>query len=243
MKMNPKFAVGMKIVTVSMLMASSFMASAQDNPPIDHGVSSSSEALTGKPLSAVSVTKNTDAVERLRTHLKTINTYSSGFTQMTYEEDGYLLDETSGTMAFAKPGKLRWIATEPFSQTLIADGEKIFLFDPDLNQVTVRPWSDDPRLNPAVLFVSGDDLTEAFSVLSESTGEVELFQLRPHEEGGAIRQLDVQFEGGLPQQMTIHDSLGQKTEIVFTDGSINQEMPQGHFTFSVPESAEVIWDG
>lgn len=188
-----------------------------------------------------------------------LESYSADFTQKTYEQDGYLLDEQTGQIFFAPPGRLRWEAKEPYLQTLVADGETIHLYDPDLNQVTVRPWSDDAAQNPAAVFVSKQDLSSHFLIKKGAVGDSafgesaayegfataasQVFELTPLSPNSSITGLTIRFDLDTPVAMEILDTLGQRTKIEFSNAQLGTELDQALFMFSIPEGAEVITDG
>lgn len=185
-----------------------------------------------------------DASAALQELVDQLDTYSADFTQTTYEQDGYLLDEQSGEIFFSPPGRLRWEAKEPYLQTLVADGEYIHLYDPDLNQVTVRPWSDDAAQNPAAVFVSRQNLSSHFLIEEDgSAPSGRLFNLTPLSISSSITGLSIRFEDSTPIAMEILDTLGQRTSIEFVNAEVGNELDQALFIFRIPEGAEVITDG
>lgn len=189
-------------------------------------------------LSAVSAEEPSSA-QRLQDKMSQLTTFSAAFSQNTIDADGYLLDEIEGKMLFSRPNHLRWEASVPYSQLMVADGESIFLYDPDLEQVTVRRWSNDPSENPAVIFLSGSDLDADFIVSSDD----ETYELIPRAENTTIFSLTVEFDDDVPTAMTIEDALGQKTQIEFQSPEIGIELDAEIFRFDIPEGADVITDG
>lgn len=177
--------------------------------------------------------------DMLQKQLDSLTSFSADFEQTTYEQDGFLLDEQSGQLLFARPSQLRWEAVAPFAQTLVADGVDIYFYDPDLNQVTIRPWSDDPGQNPAAIFLSDRALVEHFSIAMEDG----VFVLTPNSERTSVEKLRLSFDGAVPEFMEILDSLGQITSIRFSEQNIEPEIDPQAFQFLVPENAEVITDG
>ena len=186
----------------------------------------------------IAVEEQTPAAE-LQLKMAELTTFSASFTQTTSDTDGFLLDELQGKLFFSRPNHLRWEASAPYSQTMVADGETIYLYDPDLAQVTVRPWSNDPSENPAVIFLSGTDLSNDFVVSFEG----DIYTLMPRAESSTIFSLSVSLDEGVPSAMIIDDALGQKTKIEFNDAKVGEELDQSMFQFDISEGIDVITDG
>jgi len=180
-----------------------------------------------------------NAMGSLQAKLAALNTFSAGFKQETKVQDGFVLDEQFGQMHFVRPNLLRWEAKEPFAQTLVADGRHIFLYDPDLNQVTQRNWISDPTQNPAAIFASDALIESHFSV----TAADEVFYLKPLSESSSLLELRLRFEGDTPLAMEMDDNLGQTTEITFSDQEVDVSLDPSLFIFDIPEGAEIVTDG
>ena len=192
---------------------------------------------------------------QLEAILADLQNFRSGFRQTVHEQDGYLLDEQSGILQFAQPGKLYWRTLDPFASTLVADGEQIYYFDPDLNQVNIREWDSDPSQNPIAVFIGDSAISDYYRVSRDESD----FLLEPLFDGSSILQLKLGFEAGQPRAMEMMDSLGQRTRIEFhqlqqnlnaVDGSeyeageeSDDQFPPSPFVFEVPEDAEIITDG
>jgi outer membrane lipoprotein carrier protein len=174
--------------------------------------------------------------ENLQQLLDQMDRFQAGFTQTVVEDDGYVLDEQEGILSFEKPNRIFWEVTEPYRTTLVADGENIYFLDEDLNQVRVRPWSNNPAENPAAVFV-GEGLIRDYYHVEKSDGS---FVLTPREEEAGYQSLTLTFDSGRPVQMTLSDSLGQITDIQF--GPLDQPIPEQPYQFSIPADAEVIID-
>ena len=179
------------------------------------------------------------AAQQLQAKMTNLTTFSALFSQTTYDADGFLLDELEGRLFFNRPNHLRWEASAPFLQTMVADGENIFLYDPDLAQVTVRQWSNNPSENPAVIFLTGADLSEDFVISNDD----ESYTLVPRSENTSIFGLSVEFDGDVPSAMLIDDALGQKTQIKFQDSEVGIELDPAMFQFEIPDGVDVITDG
>lgn len=177
--------------------------------------------------------------ETLQTRLLELTSFSASFKQSTHEQDGFLLDEQSGKLYFSRPSLLRWEAEQPFAQTLVADGIDIYLYDPDLDQVTIRAWSSNPLENPAAIFVSEEDVSAHFSIAEEGDS----YLLTPFADQSTVAQLTLEFRQGIPTTLEILDTLGQITRIEFSDQEVGPVLAPEMFEFVIPDGAEVITDG
>ena len=178
------------------------------------------------------------AEQQLTALLSELNSFSASFEQRVEEEDGYLLDKLQGIMSFDHPNRLYWRVLEPFPSTLVSDGEQVYLFDPDLNQVSVRPWVADPSQNPVALFVGEQIVADYYAVSKDG----EEFLLQPLALNSEYRQIRLSFRQGRPSSMQIIDSLGQNTRIDFSTlkpGSL----PEQPYRFDLPAGAEIVDDG
>lgn len=182
---------------------------------------------------------NAQTLSRLVGIIESIDAFSAELEQTTLEPDGFLLDTQTGNMHFASPNLLRWETEDPFVQTLVADGSKIYLHDPDLNQVTIRSWSSDPTINPVSVFMAPEQLGERFEI----TEEKNTFYLNPLSVDATFQQLRLAFRRGLPKILEIDDNLGQTTRIEFSKVRDLSELDSSLFQFDIPEGAEIFNDG
>lgn len=186
--------------------------------------------------------------------LDALTSFQASFQQQVIESDGYVLDETEGVMSFERPSKLYWHVSEPFPSTLVSDSEKLYFYDPDLNQVTVRNWSSDPRENPVAVFVSNSAVADYYEIakidVSESgsdgidSNEAGTYRLTPKLDQGSYSELQIVFNSTGIESMKVLDSLGQTTSVQFA--ALQEEetalLPESPYQFVVPENAELIFD-
>lgn len=181
------------------------------------------------------------AAERLNELLSTASTITGGFSQMTLSSNGANLQETTGTMELKRPGMFRWHTDPPLEQLLVSDGEKIWLYDPDLEQVTIQQLDQRLAHTPALL-LSGDvsQLEENFNISWSEGGSVEDFTLTPKDEDSMFDSLRVSFSNGVINDMQLSDPVGQRTNILFRNVELNQPLQDNRFTFEVPDGIDVI---
>ena len=180
-------------------------------------------------------------VARLTQLLEKSQTLSARFSQLTLDGSGTQLQETQGQMSLQRPGLFYWHTDAPQEQVVVSDGKNVTLWDPDLEQATIKKL--DVRLNqtPALL-LSGDvsKISQSFDIASKEQGEVMDFTLKPKTKDTLFDSLRVSFRKGLINDMQLIDSVGQRTNILFTGVKANEAIPASKFKFDIPKGADVI---
>ncbi|WP_085621935.1 MULTISPECIES: outer membrane lipoprotein chaperone LolA [unclassified Pseudomonas] len=199
-------------------------------------------ALAAASVSAtVSAYAGEQDVQRLTQLLEKSQTIEANFSQLTLDAGGTSLQETSGKMTVKRPGLFYWHTDAPQEQVVVSDGTNVTLWDPDLEQATIKKL--DQRLNqtPALL-LSGDvsKISQSFDISSKEQGEVMDFTLKPKTKDTLFDSLRVSFRKGLINDMQLIDSVGQRTNILFNGVKANQAVPDSKFKFDIPKGADVI---
>lgn len=180
-------------------------------------------------------------VQRLTQLLEKSQTIEANFSQLTLDAGGTSLQETTGKMVVQRPGLFYWHTNAPQEQLVVSDGNNVTLWDPDLEQATVKKL--DQRLNqtPALL-LSGDvsKISQSFDITSKQQGEVMDFTLKPKTKDTLFDSLRVSFRKGLINDMQLVDGVGQRTNILFNGVKANQAVPANQFRFDIPKGADVI---
>lgn len=181
------------------------------------------------------------AVQRLTTLLNQAQTISGRFSQLTLDGSGTQLQETSGAMALKRPGQFRWHTDAPMEQLLISNGETIWLYDPDLEQVTIQKMDQRLTHTPALL-LSGDvsKIAESFGITLKEGGNVVDFILKPKAADSLFESLRLSFRSGVINDMQLIDNVGQRTNILFLGVKMNPPIDAAQFTFAIPEGVDVI---
>ena len=176
------------------------------------------------------------SVKRLSDLLGQAQTLEGRFSQMTLDNAGSYMQETNGSMVLKRPGLFRWNTDAPMEQELISNGKKIWLYDPDLMQVTIQNMDQRMTHTPALL-LSGDlsKITESFEVSHQEGGSVVDFTLIPLDPETLFDSLRLSFRNGVINDMQLVDGLGQRTNILFSGVTMNQT-----FEFTVPKGVDVI---
>lgn len=183
------------------------------------------------------------AIQRLTTLLNQAQTISGRFSQLTLDGSGTQLQETSGEMALKRPGQFRWHTDAPMEQLLVSNGEQIWLYDPDLEQVTIQKMDQRLTHTPALL-LSGDvsQIAESFDITLKEGGSVVDFILKPKAADSLFESLRLSFRNGVINDMQLIDNVGQRTNILFLGVQMNPPIPASQFTFEVPAGVDVIQD-
>lgn len=184
---------------------------------------------------------NGAAVKRLTDLLGQVQTLNGRFSQLTLDGAGTNLQETSGEMFLQRPGLFRWHTDAPMEQLLVSDGKQVWLYDPDLEQVTVRALDQRLTHTPALL-LSGDvsEISRSFDITYKEASGVVDFELKPKARDTLFDSLRMSFRQGTINDMQLIDSAGQRTNILFTGVKLNAPVDKSLFTFQVPKGADVI---
>lgn len=182
-----------------------------------------------------------DAVDTLRAFSRETNSGKAEFTQTVTSPDGAKKKTSSGQFEFARPDRFRFAYTKPFEQLIVSDGKKVWLHDPDLNQVSVRPVSQALGATPVAL-LSGGAIEKEFELTAQPAADgLEWVQAKPRQtEGNTVQSLRVGFRGKTLAAMEIVDTFGQRSMLLFKDVASNLKIADERFQFVVPKGADVI---
>ena len=186
---------------------------------------------------------NAGAIDTLRLFLESTRTVRADFAQTVVARNGRQGQASSGAMMFSRPGKFRWQIDKPYSQLLVGDGERVWIHDPDLRQVTVRKAGAALGGTPAAL-LAGDSAIEHSFTLSEA-GEregLEWVEAIPKAQDSGFEKVRLGFAGRELRAMELFDSLGQKTSLVFSHLERNPRLAPSLFRFTPPANTDVIGD-
>ena len=182
-------------------------------------------------------------IESLQKILSHTQSYQARFQQQVLDAKGVNLQSVNGFMQVKRPGLFRWETDAPFDQLLVADGATLWVYDKDLEQVTIQALDQRISQTPALL-LSGDikALGDSYTV-SKSTTEGEIrFALKPLSNDSLFEYLQLVFDGDALIEMRLEDGLGQKTTISFLDVKVNPALKKSVFEFVVPDGVDVIDD-
>lgn len=182
-----------------------------------------------------------DAVETLALLLADADTIQADFTQLTLDASGTQVQEVRGQMQLKRPGKFIWNTHEPMAQELVSNGEKVWLYDPDLLQVTIQTLDERMTHTPALL-LSGDmqQIDEGFKVEYMQSNSLQDFILIPKAKDTLFDRLRLSFRNGLINDMQLEDAVGQKTTLYFFGVQMNRPLADALFEFVVPDDVDVF---
>jgi outer membrane lipoprotein carrier protein len=181
-----------------------------------------------------------DAVDSLRDFAQNVKSGKASFTQTVTSVDGAKKKTSSGQFEFVRPNRFRFVYARPFEQQIVADGQKVWLYDVDLNQVTVRPMAQALGATPAAL-LAGATLDKEFDLKAAPSAEgFDWVQATPKVKDGPIQQLRVGFKGKELAALDIVDAFGQRSALRFTALEQNVKLADDHFRFTPPKGADVI---
>ncbi|MDR5812678.1 MULTISPECIES: outer membrane lipoprotein chaperone LolA [unclassified Caballeronia] len=148
---------------------------------------------------------------------------------------------SSGTFMFARPGKFIWSYQKPYAQVLQADGDKLYVYDKDLNQVTVRTLGGALGASPAAILFGSNDLDKNFNLRDAGEkGGIDWLELTPKAKDTQFETVGIGFKDGNLQAMELHDVFGNVTLLTFSNIQKNPPIKSDAFKFTVPKGADVI---
>lgn len=182
------------------------------------------------------------AAQQLTTQLGKYHSLRANFVQYLLDASGSRLQETTGSMLLSQPNQFFWQTEDPFAQTIVSNGESVWIYDPDLEQVTLQLLDTRTTATPALL-LSGDNqaIGEQFNVrMKDNNDGLQQFELRPKDPESLYTYIRLYFIHGDLQQMQLVDSLDQKTAMHFSNLVSNPTIDAGTFEFQVPQGSDVI---
>ena len=170
-------------------------------------------------------------------------TATARFEQQVMDRNGKVVERATGAFAFARPGKFRWTYEKPHQQVLVGDGQKLWIHDPDLNQVTVKRIDAAISSTPAALLAGRDDITKLFTLRDAGAADgLNWVEALPKAQDTGFERVRLGLQGKSLAAMELHDQLGGRTMLRFSDLRSNAAVPAQSFTFTPPKGADVIED-
>lgn len=175
--------------------------------------------------------------------LQGLQSLQAQFKQTLTDRNGQIVEEASGTLAIRRPDRFRWDYRQPNEQLIVADGARIWLYDADLEQVTVRKLDDTLSATPAMLLSGQGNLQDNFKVTQTSQeGGTLWVRMEPKRDDTDFKWVRLGFAGDTLKFMELADKLGQTTHLEFAQLERNPPIDPSRFTFTVPPGADVIGD-
>jgi outer membrane lipoprotein carrier protein len=184
------------------------------------------------------------ALEQFKSFVASTQSARGEFAQRLVKVDSgaaKVSNESTGTFVFARPGKFIWTYKKPYEQLLQADGEKLYIYDKDLNQVTVKKLGDALGSSPAAILFGSNDLEKNFTLKEAGSKDgMEWLEATPKAKDTTFEHIGIGMRNGVPAAMELRDSFGQVSLLNFTKFEKNPSMPAGQFKFVVPKGADVF---
>jgi outer membrane lipoprotein carrier protein len=148
---------------------------------------------------------------------------------------------SNGTFVFARPGKFIWTYVKPYDQLLQADGEQLFIYDKDLNQVTIRKLGNALGSSPAAILFGSNDLAKNFTLVDAGKRDgLEWLQATPKAKDTTFEQISIGLRNGLPEAMELRDNFGQLSVLSFKNFQKNPVLTANYFKFAMPKGADIF---
>jgi outer membrane lipoprotein carrier protein len=192
-------------------------------------------------LAALPLLAEAGAVDRLHQFMAGTKTLRAEFSQVVIAKGGRKPQESSGVLAISRPGKLRWDIRKPYAQLVVSDGEKVWIHDSELQQVTIRKVGQAIGGSPAALLSGSNDLERNFTLSEGGEREGMLWvDAVPKAADSGFERVRIGFVGNDLKAMELQDSFGQTTLIRFSALERNPVLPPATFRFVPPAGVDVV---
>ena len=190
----------------------------------------------------LSAAADATSLERFQSYLRTTQAGRADFEQKVFDKTGKLVQESRGSFSFLRPGRFRWIYVKP-QQVIVGDGDRVWIHDAHLNQVTVRRVSRVLGSTPAALLAGASDIDKAFelSEIGEKDG-LEWLEAKPREKEAGFERMRLGMSTSGVAAMELVDHFGQTTVLRFSNVVRNPQLDAGAFRFTPPKGADVLGD-
>lgn len=191
----------------------------------------------------LALTAHAAATDKLQAFVSNTHSAQADFIQEVFDQNGKRVQRASGVMQFQRPGKFRWSYQKPYEQLIVGDGEKFWLYDADLNQVTVRKLDAALGSSPAALLSGSNEIERGFHLLDVAgrDGSLEWLQATPKASDSGFEKILMGFgRNGDLQVMELNDTFGNKTVLTLSAMQHNPGIPASQFRFVPPKGADLL---
>jgi len=194
-------------------------------------------------LFAISLQASASGLDDFLAFNSSSRTATGRFEQQVFDRTGKAVEKASGTFAFQRPGKFRWVYEKPHQQVLVGDGTRLWIHDPDLNQVTVKRIDQAISSTPAALLAGKDDITALFTLRDGGAADgLEWVEATPKAQDTGFERVRLGLRGKTLAAMELYDQLGGRTMLRFIDLKSNVPVAADSFRFVPPKGADVLED-
>jgi chaperone LolA len=182
------------------------------------------------------------ATDKLKSFMASTHSAQANFTQEVLDKKGKRIQSASGTMQFERPGKFRWEYRKPYEQLIVGDGKKFWMYDVDLNQVTVKKLDAALGSSPAALLSGNNEIERGFALKDiEARDGLEWLQATPKSAESTFEKILMAFNARSELVvMELHDAFGNHTVLRFTELKSNPALSSQRFSFTPPKGADVL---
>ena len=182
-----------------------------------------------------------DGVSSLHDFFSNTNAMRAQFSQVVNDNNGRKLQEVTGTMQLQRPNKFRWDYKKPYEQQIVSDGKQVFLYDTDLQQVTIRNLSTTLGSSPAALLAGGDGVEKSFIIKNATRKDGLTWVLAlPKAENSGFERVLLGFKVDTLHKMELYDSFSHVTHITFSNVERNPVLQEATFLFVTPNGVDVV---
>ncbi|VAW57525.1 hypothetical protein MNBD_GAMMA07-1148 [hydrothermal vent metagenome] len=196
--------------------------------------------LLGSVSFSVHATSPNEILENFISNTKSL---SADFEQQLVDQSGAIMQQSKGRLSMMRPGKFRWDYSEPYPQNIISNGMKIWMYDSELEQVSIRRYDQVLASSPVNLLDRNQKLDIEFNVeIMPAREGQDWVKLTPKKDGGDFKELIIGLQNNQIKTMRFFDNFEQRTEIKFDHLVINPKFEAAYFEFKAPEGTDVVGD-
>ncbi len=193
------------------------------------------------PLLFTAQTACADGMSSVKAFYEQTKSVRANFHQVVTDKQGRKVQEVDGEMQLLRPNKFRWDYRKPYEQQIISDGTQVWLYDTELAQVTIRSLNQSIGSSPASLLAGGADIDKAFKLVNASRKDkLDWVSAIPKDKDSGFDKILMGFQDNKIQEMSLIDSFGHTTKIVFTQVEVNPVLEPKNFLFQVPKGVDVV---
>ena len=197
--------------------------------------------LLGLLLFSILLPSGAASLDRFQAYLKSTQSATADFDQKVFDKSGKLVQESHGSFALQRPGKFRWSYARPHPQVIVGDGERVWIHDQDLNQVTVRKIARAIGATPAALLAGSAEIEKAFEFSEAGAKDgLEWLEAKPREKEAGFERIRLGLSAEGVEAMELVDSFGQTTKLRFMNVIRNPRIDASTFRFTPPKGTDVL---
>ena len=182
-----------------------------------------------------------NALTDFKSYTRDLVSLSGSFTQEVRDKNGRVSRQSAGTFAMARPGKFRFVYEKPYKQTIVSDGTTVWLYDEDLNQVTIKKLGDTVTEQPLALLLDASAADKLFDLkAAESQGSIGFVEAKSKKADAAFSDLRVAIVALQPRELTWRDAFQNVNTIRFESLNKNGKLATDSFAFTPPKGADVL---